>query len=157
MSTATVEVRGHAPSGSRIVRNISLAPDQDVIAGTDGEWTMSVDLKEGANELTFRLGDDSATAVTLGLTYDPVGGGGDLRGAVRVQCAAERCSDTGFQSGGYPCGDGDTVAHADPDDQAHTHEDARPDPVARHRRSERSGTGTSEVGVDVSRRDIPVA
>lgn len=62
-------VSGAAPPGSRIVRDISFGPDEEVIAGTDGRWTMTVHLDEGANELVFRIGDDRSTEVRLGVTY----------------------------------------------------------------------------------------
>ncbi len=63
----TVQVAGHAPPGSRIVQDISLAPDQDTQAGSDGRWQMWVDLSEalGDNDLVFRIGDFKETAVHL--------------------------------------------------------------------------------------------
>jgi hypothetical protein len=69
--TATVEVAGTAPAGARVVHDISFAPDDDVIAGVDGTWSMTVTLEEGANELVFRVGDDRSTEVRLGLQYTP--------------------------------------------------------------------------------------
>jgi hypothetical protein len=81
ITTPTVEVVGRAPAGSRIVRDISLAPDDDVIADTDGRWSMTVELEEGANELVFRIGDDGSTEVRLGLTYRPTTAASDLPAA----------------------------------------------------------------------------
>jgi hypothetical protein len=71
ITASPVTIRGHAPAGARVVRDISLSPDQDVIAGTAGTWDMLVELEEGANELVFRLGDDTTTEVRIGLTYVP--------------------------------------------------------------------------------------
>lgn len=70
-TVSPVEVKGRAPAGSRVVRDISFAVDQDAIAGTDGMWGMLVELDEGANELRFRIGDDKSTELRLGLTYKP--------------------------------------------------------------------------------------
>lgn len=71
LSESPAEFRGTAAVGSRVVRDIKLASDQEVIAGTDGIWTMTVELKEGANELVFRIGDDKSTQVRVGITYQP--------------------------------------------------------------------------------------
>ena len=71
VSISPIEVTGTAQAGARIVRDVPLAPDDDVIAGTNGRWSMNVELDEGANELVFRLGDDESTEVRIGLTYDP--------------------------------------------------------------------------------------
>lgn len=73
VTASPVEVGGHAPSGARVVQDISFAPDQDVIAGTDGQWALQVELREGANDLVFRLGDDDSTSIHLGLNYQPAG------------------------------------------------------------------------------------
>ena len=69
VSASPVRVTGHAPAGSRVVRDVSLLSDDEVIANVDGTWAMEVELTEGANELVFRIGDDRSTQVKLGLTY----------------------------------------------------------------------------------------
>jgi hypothetical protein len=56
-----VTVRGEAPSGARIVRDVSFGRDQVVTADSAGSWSMDVELREGPHELVFRLGDDKAT------------------------------------------------------------------------------------------------
>jgi hypothetical protein len=71
VSAATVTFAGTAPIGARVVRDISLAPDDEVIA-TDGTWTLDVELDEGVNEVVLRLGDDDSTAQTFSITYRPV-------------------------------------------------------------------------------------
>jgi hypothetical protein len=54
-----------------VVRDISFGVDDDVIAGTNGRWELEIALDEGANELTFRIGDDDSSEIKLGLTYEP--------------------------------------------------------------------------------------
>jgi hypothetical protein len=66
----TVTFAGIAPAGSTVVRDIRLAPD-DSVEATDGTWTLDVELDEGVNEITIRLGDDESTARTLFITYAP--------------------------------------------------------------------------------------
>jgi hypothetical protein len=70
VNTETVSFVGVAPVGATVVRNIGFAPDESVVA-TDGTWSLTVKLGEGNNSLTFRLGDDEATATTIDITYAP--------------------------------------------------------------------------------------
>ena len=65
-----------APAGSRVVRDVSLLSDDEVIANVDGTWAMEVELTEGANELVFRIMGDAnrSTQVKLGLTYRAAAG-----------------------------------------------------------------------------------
>lgn len=72
VASSPVAVGGMASPGGRVVRDISFAPDQEVVAGADGRWEMFVELQEGANELVFRLGDQDSTETRLGLTFAPV-------------------------------------------------------------------------------------
>jgi hypothetical protein len=68
---ARITFAGTAPAGTRVVRDIALAPDDEVVA-TDGTWTLDVELVEGVNEIVLRLGDDESTAQTFSITYAPV-------------------------------------------------------------------------------------
>jgi len=68
--TKTITVTGTAPNGAEVVRDIPFASD-DRVSATGGMWSMSVDLDEGENELTFRIGDDKSTAKTISVTYRP--------------------------------------------------------------------------------------
>ena len=70
VATETITVSGTAPEGTRIVRDISLAPDDETTA-TGGTWAIPVKLSEGSNVLVFRVGDDKTTTVRLTVTYDP--------------------------------------------------------------------------------------
>jgi hypothetical protein len=67
--SATVTVSGTGPANEQIVRDIALAPDTTAIAGSDGTWSMQVDLSLGQNDLVFRVGDDRGTEVKVSLTY----------------------------------------------------------------------------------------
>jgi hypothetical protein len=62
-----IVIRGQAPPGSRIVRDISLGPDAGAIASASGTWEIEVDLGEYENEFTFRIGDDRTTQRTIRL------------------------------------------------------------------------------------------
>jgi hypothetical protein len=67
----SIVVRGTAAAGSRIVRDISNAPDRSTRAGPDGTWSLKVMLKSGVNSLRFRVDDDMATTRTLRIVYAP--------------------------------------------------------------------------------------
>lgn len=69
VTTSTVAVGGQAPAGGRVVRDISFGFDDEVFADATGRWEIRVELDQGANELTFRLGDDDTTSVQLTVTY----------------------------------------------------------------------------------------
>ena len=71
VTTKTIVVRGTAPAGSRIVRDISNAPDQSTRAASDGTWSLKVTLKTGINSLRFRIGDEKATTRILSVVYSP--------------------------------------------------------------------------------------
>jgi micrococcal nuclease len=71
VTTKTIVVRGTAPGGSRIVRDITNTPDQSTRAGSDGTWSLKVTLKSGINNLRFRIGDEKATTRTLLVVYAP--------------------------------------------------------------------------------------
>ncbi len=71
VTSKTIVVRGTAPAGSRIVRDIANAPDQSTLARPDGTWSLKVTLKSGANDLRFRLGDEKATTRVLRVVYAP--------------------------------------------------------------------------------------
>lgn len=67
--SATTTVSGTGPAGATVVRDIFLRPDTTAVAGPDGTWSMPVELSEGSNELTFRVGDDRSTEVKVSVTY----------------------------------------------------------------------------------------
>ncbi len=66
-----INVIGTAPPGSTVTRDIPLWFDDHTTAGDDGLWMMPVDLAEGENRLTFRLGDDHSTVQVIVVTYRP--------------------------------------------------------------------------------------
>lgn len=68
-ASATTAFSGTAPAGATVVRDIFLLPDTTTVAGPDGRWSMPVDLSEGGNDLTFRVGDDQSTEVKVSVTY----------------------------------------------------------------------------------------
>jgi len=63
--TYQVLVRGTASPGARIVRDISMAPDDSVTTLADGTWQLSVIISEGENEIKLRYGDVSTSALAL--------------------------------------------------------------------------------------------
>src|SRR4051812_4682138 len=68
VTSRSVTVTGSAPDGAEIVRDVSLGLD-DRTEATDGRWSMNVELGDGENLLTFRLGDDRTTSSTLRVVY----------------------------------------------------------------------------------------
>jgi hypothetical protein len=70
VSERVVTVAGTAPSGADVVHDVPLGRDDHATA-TGGRWSMEVELDEGANLLTFRVGDDETTSATLFLVYAP--------------------------------------------------------------------------------------
>ena len=70
VTQGVITVRGTAPDGAEIVWDVPFARDVHVIAH-GGAWWLDVTLHEGENELTFRIGDDDATAATVRVTYRP--------------------------------------------------------------------------------------
>lgn len=69
VTSPTLVVSGTGPSGARIVHDITFAPDEDVEVGADGRWTIEVELRDGANKLTFRIDDDKQTSQTITVSY----------------------------------------------------------------------------------------
>ena len=62
-------VRGLARPGSTITRDIPMWFDEHTTADAIGHWTFAIVLNEGENVLTFRVGDDTSTEVTLVVNY----------------------------------------------------------------------------------------
>jgi hypothetical protein len=71
VSEGEVLIRGTGPAHAVIVRDIRLASDENAIADSAGNWAMLVSLKEGPNQLRFRVGDDKSTAIDWILVYVP--------------------------------------------------------------------------------------
>ena len=75
VTTSTVTVYGTAPANAEVVHDITFAPDTRTTASSDGSWSLAVDLSEGANTLTFRIGDNASTATSITLNYLGTAGG----------------------------------------------------------------------------------
>lgn len=69
VASPTVTVSGSAPDGADVVRDVGFGFDDHTTA-IGGQWSMQVDLNEGENVLTFRVGDDDSTATTLHVVYE---------------------------------------------------------------------------------------
>lgn len=67
---ASIQVVGDAPPGAEIVQDISLGRDKRTSADQGGNWVMTVDLEEGDNDLTFRIGSEQATAKTVRVVFE---------------------------------------------------------------------------------------
>lgn len=107
--TLSVVVSGTGPVGARIVRDISLGPDDEATVDATGTWAMAVILNEGSNTLKFRVGDDKATTIELVVTYaKPVPS--DLGASIPGLTAADlkiNLEDQGLQCDGpLDAGDG---------------------------------------------------
>jgi hypothetical protein len=66
---AMAVIAGTAPANATITRDIAMAQDAHTAADGSGSWSMPVSLGAGANSLTFRIGDDRGTEVTIRITY----------------------------------------------------------------------------------------
>lgn len=69
--SSRINVIGTAPPGATVTRHVPFWFDDHTTAGDDGLWMMPVELAEGENRLTFRIGDDADTARVLLVTYRP--------------------------------------------------------------------------------------
>jgi hypothetical protein len=74
VATSDVIVIGTAPPGVSITQDISFALDQHTTTDGTGHWALKVGLKEGDNNLTFRIGDDHSTQKSIRVIYTPSGG-----------------------------------------------------------------------------------
>jgi len=68
VETRTVLVEGSAPAGATITQDTDVGGDRHTTADSNRRWSIAVVLDDGANKLTFRLGDDASTDVSLYLT-----------------------------------------------------------------------------------------
>jgi hypothetical protein len=71
VATKDVTVIGIAPPGLTITRDVSFGLDQHANVDGTGHWAMSVELKEGQNDLVFRIGDDRSTERRLRVVFTP--------------------------------------------------------------------------------------
>ena len=71
VGTRKVTVIGTAPPGLRIVQDISFGFDRSAMVDGTGHWAMELELAEGDNGMTFRIGDDRSTAQTIHVVYQP--------------------------------------------------------------------------------------
>jgi hypothetical protein len=71
VATRQVTVIGLAPPGVRVVQDISFGIDRSATADGTGHWAIVADLAEGANKLTFRIGDDRSTQQVVYVSYQP--------------------------------------------------------------------------------------
>ncbi len=69
--SSRINVIGTALPGATVTRHVPFWFDDHTTAGDDGLWMMPVQLAEGENRLTFRIGDDTDTAQVLLVTYRP--------------------------------------------------------------------------------------
>ena len=71
VSTSSIQLQGTAPPNAEIVQDISFAPDVRTSADAEGNWVLTVDLEEGANDVTLRIGEDESTSKRIRITYEP--------------------------------------------------------------------------------------
>jgi hypothetical protein len=62
---------GSAPAGLTITQDISFGLDRHATVDGTGHWAIQVQLSEGENRLTFRIGDDQSTRQTIRVIYIP--------------------------------------------------------------------------------------
>jgi glucodextranase-like protein/zinc ribbon protein len=71
VATKKITVIGTAPPGLRVVQDISFGFDRNANVDGTGHWAMELELAEGDNQMTFRIGDDKSTARTIHVVYQP--------------------------------------------------------------------------------------
>jgi hypothetical protein len=71
IATKEVTVIGLAPPGLTVTRDVSFGLDQHATADGTGHWAINVELKEGQNDLVFRIGDDRSTEKRLRVDFAP--------------------------------------------------------------------------------------
>lgn len=64
-------VIGSAPAGLTITQDISFGLDRHATVDGTGHWAIQVQLSDGENKLTFRIGDDESTSQTIRVIYIP--------------------------------------------------------------------------------------
>lgn len=64
-----INIVGTAPPGATITRDIPLWFDEHTTVRADGIWMLPVQLTEGENPLTIRIGDDRSTEIRFTVTY----------------------------------------------------------------------------------------
>ena len=69
VATVDILVLGTAPAGVTVNRNIPLAPDQETVADSSGNWSMAIHLGLGDNTLRFRI--SGIPDLVVHVTYDP--------------------------------------------------------------------------------------
>jgi hypothetical protein len=62
---------GSAPAGLTITQDISFGLDRHATVDGTGHWAIQVQLSDGENKLTFRIGDDHSTSQTIRVIYIP--------------------------------------------------------------------------------------
>ena len=66
-----VIVRGLAPPGATITRDIRFWFDDHTVANSRGRWSFVVVLDPGENVLVFRIGDDVTTVRSVTVYFRP--------------------------------------------------------------------------------------
>lgn len=62
-------VIGIAPPGLGVTQDVSFGLDHHATADGTGHWAIEVELKDGENQLRFRIGDDPSTLQTIRVIY----------------------------------------------------------------------------------------
>jgi hypothetical protein len=70
-SEASIVISGLSQPNATITRDVPLWFDEHAIADGNGLWSFTEPLNIGENTFTFRVGDDTATAVTITVYYSP--------------------------------------------------------------------------------------
>jgi hypothetical protein len=94
VSTGYVAIKGSAPPGAEIGRDIKKANDPKFFAGPDGRWTHMAKLKEGENNLDFYLQGADDVRVRLTLNYVASGGGQSPAETPSGQPASQQPTET---------------------------------------------------------------
>lgn len=71
VSTDQVTVRGDAPSGATVMRDVDMWFDDKITADASGHWQYVAKLEKGTNELKFHLASNQDVRATVTVSYEP--------------------------------------------------------------------------------------
>ena len=70
-SDRAIVIRGLTQPNATITRDVPMWFDEHTVADSAGRWSFIEALNVGENTFTFRVGDDTATDVTISIFYSP--------------------------------------------------------------------------------------
>jgi hypothetical protein len=70
-NSGSIVIDGMAPPNATVTHDVPMWFDEHTIADATGRWSFTEPLNAGENKFMFRVGDDTATEVTITVYYVP--------------------------------------------------------------------------------------